>query len=165
MPRFQTTNFVLSRIGDQYLKAGSIRLMSRQTALGDWLFQQFWIPKTGLYGTRNNRSTDHSAVLDFYQQLCIDQIEERREMPAKVHLLASLLPLVRSNKAQNIFPDASITPPKDCPTTTEFSSDELESLLQASRSERITVCEFFNQNREAVDFPDLDETAFKLYRE
>ena len=139
--------------------------MSRQTTLGDWLFEQFWISKTGLFGTRNNRSGNHSVVLDFYRRLCIDRINDRHEMSAKVHLLASLLPLIRSNGSQRIFPDASVVTAKDCPTQSEFRSETLEIHLKASEAEQITVVEFCNKNREAIEFPNFPGTTFDLYRE
>ena len=164
MPRFQTTDFVLSRTGDQFSEAGSIRLMSRQTALADQTIQQYWIPKQGLFGTRNNRSGNHSAVLDFFKCLCRDE-EDRHETSAKVHLLASLLPLVRSNKAQGIFPDASVSRPKNCPTPSDFNSEELETQLKESESERVSIIDFCNRNREAVEFPDFPDATFRLYRE
>ena len=165
MPLFQRTEFALSRMGEQFAEAGSLRLMSRETALGDSLFEQFWIPKTGLFGTRNNRSGNHSAVLDFYRCLCVDRVKNRHEMSAKVHLLASLLPLIRSNGSQRIFPDASVVTAKDCPTQSEFCSETLEIQLKASEAEQITVVEFCNRNREAVEFPIFPDTTFSLYRE
>ena len=165
MPQFQTTDFVLSRMGKQYVNAGSIRLMSRQTVLGDWLFEQFWIPKTGLFGTRKNRAGNHSAVLDFYRCLCNDRVNDRHEMSAKVHLLASLLPLARSNKSQGIFPDASVSKPKGWPILSDFNTEELETQLKESESERVSVVDFCNRNREAVEFPDFPEPTFRLYGE
>ena len=164
MPRFQTTDFSISRIGAQFSKAGSIRLMSRQTALADQTIQQYWIPKQGLFGTRNNRSGNHSAVLDFYKYLCKDEMD-RHEMSAKVHLLASLLPLVRSNKAQGIFPDASVSKPKTWPIPSDFNTEELETQLKESESERVSVVDFCNRNRDAVEFPDFPDATFRLYRE
>ena len=165
MSGFQTTKFILSRMGVQYEKAGSIKLMSRQTVLGDSLFRQFWIPKTGLFGTRNKRSSNHSAVLDFYRYHCINRLNDRLETPAKVHLLASLLPLIRSNGAQDIFPDASVVTPKNCPTQSEFSAERLESQLRASDTEQVSVVDFCNRNRKAIEFSEFPNTTFKLYGE
>lgn len=165
MSGFQTIEFILSRFGNQYEQAGSIRLISRNTVLGDSLFRQFWIPKTGLFGTRNKLSSNHSAVLDFYRCLCIDRLNDQLETPAKVHLLASLLPLIRSNGAQGIFPDASVVTPKNCPTQSEFSAETLEFQLKASEAEQISVADFCNRNREALEFPDFPDSTFKLYWE
>ena len=139
--------------------------MSRQTALGDSLFQQFWLPKQGLLGTRKKRSGNHAAVLDFYRSLCVDRINDRHEMSAKVHLLASLLPLVRSNGSQKVFPDASVVTAKDCPAQSEFCSETLELHLKASKAEQITLVDFCNGNRDALEFPAFPDAMFSLYRE
>ena len=165
MPRFQTTDFMLSRIGNQFKDMGSIRLMFKQTTLADQTFRQFWIPKPGLFGIRNQRSGNHAAVLDFYQTLCFDRVNDQDENPAKTHLLASLLPSVRNNKAQGIFPDACVTPPKGCSVTQSFDSNELELLLQGSKDERTSVVDFCNSNRKAVEFPEYPESTFELYRD
>ena len=138
--------------------------MSRQTALGDFSFQQFWVPKPGLFGTREKRSGNHAAVLDFYRSLCVDRINDRHEMSTKVHLLASLLPLVRSNGSQRVFPDASVVTAKDCPTQSEFCSETLEIHLKASETEQTTLVEFCNKNREAVGFPIFPHATFSTYR-
>ena len=165
MPEFTTTEFAFSRIGDQFSDAGTLQLMSRQTALGDSLFEQFWVPKTGLFGTRNNRSGNHSAVLDFYRCLCVDRVNDRHDMPAKVHLLASLLPLVRSNGSQKVFPDASVVTAKDCPTQSEFCSETLELHLKPSEAEQITLIDFCNRNRKALEFPTFPDATYSTYRE
>ena len=165
MPEFTTTEFAFSRIGDQFLDAGTLQLMSRQTALGDSLFEQFWVPKTGLFGTRNNRSGNHSAVLDFYRCLCVDRVNDRHETSAKVHLLASLLPLIRSNGSQRIFPNASVVTAKNCPTQSEFCSETLEIHLKGSEAEQITLVEFCNRNRKALEFPTFPDTTYSTYRE
>ena len=165
MPRFQTTEFALSTIGDQFSDAGSLHLMFRQTALGDFSFQQFWVPKPGLFGTRNNRSGNHSVVLNFFRSICIDQVTDRHETSAKVHLLASLLPLVRSNGSQRVFPDASAVTARNYSTRSEFCSETLEIHLKASETEQTTLVEFCKKNREAVEFPNFPDTMFNMYRE
>ena len=163
MSKIQTTEFNLSGIGDQF--SGVIELMSRRTTLADQPFKQYWVSKQGLFGTRRKRSGNHAAILDFYNQLCVDRNKDRHEMSAKVHLLASLLPLVRSNKAQNIFPDASTLQPKECLEPSEFNPEALEVQLRKSKSARISVVDFCNRNRDAVDFPCFSASTFELYRE
>ena len=165
MARITRHEFPLSQLGRQFLDAGSLDLCSRRIVLADNCIQQFWLPKPGLSGTRNRQAGNHRAVLDFFQLLCFNRVDDRDINPAKTHLLASLLPHVRNNKAQGIFPDASISPPRGCPTTPGFDSEDLESQLRVSEQERISIFDFCNRNREAVEFPDYPESTFELYRE
>lgn len=165
MARIATLEFPLSQLGSQFLGAGSLSLRSRQIVLTGNLLHQFWVPKPGLFGIRNRRSGNHAVVLKFFQLLCFERVHDQDNYPAKTHLLASLLPHVRNNKAQDIFPDASIAPPRGCPSTPGFDSEELESQLRVSEHERISVVDFCNRNREAVEFPDYPESTLALYRD
>ena len=165
MRRAKSVDFPLSQLGDQFSKAGSLRIQSGKIQLAAHEIRQFWLPKPGLYGTRNRQSINHTAVLDFYRLLCSHRITAPLVAPAKTHLLASLLPRVRSNKAQNVFPDASVKPPRGCPATPGYEPEDLELLLEGSQTQRLTVIEFHNQNRTAVEFPSYPESTFGLYRE
>ena len=157
--------FLMSQIGEQFSSIGTLSLCCHEIKLAGYQFSQFWLPKPGLFGLRNKQSHNHTAVLDFFRQLSHDRVRDRDSRPAKTHMLASLLPRVRSNRAQSIFPDASVTPPKGCPTETEFNSGELEARLAKSSSERVSLVDFINQTREAVEFPDFPDGTFERYRE
>ncbi len=156
--------FSLSQIGKQFSSIGTLSLCCHEINLAGYQFNQFWLPKPGLFGLRNQQSSNHTAVLDFYRQLVCTRIFDRDSRPAKTHLLASLLPNIRGNRAQDIFPDASVMAPKNCPTESEFNSVELEARLATGDSERVSIIEFCNRNREAVEFPDFPDSTFALYR-
>ena len=165
MRRAKTLDFPLSQLGDQFSTAGSLRVQSTKILLADHEIRQFWLPKPGLYGTRQRQTSNHAVVLDYYRLLCFQRVTDRLANPAKTHLLASLLPRVRTNKAQNIFPDASVKPPRGCPKTPGYEPEDLELLLEGSQTQRLTLVEFQNQNRTAVEYPCYPESTFELYRD
>ncbi len=164
MDRIASIEFPLSNLGDNFSPAGKLHLRSKEITLANNVIRQFWVPKPGLFGTRNKTSRNHEVILEFYKLLCINRIDDACIEPAKTHLLASLIPDIRCNRAQDIFPDASLKLSRGRSVTSAFGPAELEPLLRESENEQLTIFEFCRRNREAVEFPEFPETTFGEYR-
>ena len=155
--------FPISALDPRHPQAGSLNICTQEIELAGQVFNQFWLPKPGLFGTRNMRSSNHTVVLDFYRALCLDRVKGRDSNSDKVHLLASLLPKIRSNGAQAIFPDASVKPPRGV-ANGGVDVEALESQLRGSKDEQLSLVDFCNRNRDAVGFPNFPEDTFSMYR-
>lgn len=152
----------LSSLGIAIDEDLSISLCRRELELGNRMVQQCWMRKPGLYGTRNQISSNHRAVLMAFRHLVLNDGDPDDRGVAEAHLLASLLPVSRSNGAQRIFPDASARV-RDRRDSSHLEA--LDEMLKASSHERRTWHEFDVQNREALGFPDYGEEVWGRYRE
>ncbi|MCC9598924.1 hypothetical protein LOC67_00015 [Stieleria sp. JC731] len=139
-----------------------LSLCHRELSLGNFSIEQYWVSKQGLYGTRGKCSSSHLAVLaNFRCQVFRQGFAGHRES-VEAHLLASLLPISRSNGSNRVFSDACLQPRRRDSTE---SVDDLDRMLRESDGERLSLHEFDRQNRGAIGFPDYSESTFLRYRE
>lgn len=81
----------------------------------------------------------------------------------ETHLLASLLPLVRQDAAQKIFPDARLK--KQTAKLRAESVAKLDQLLSGCRDNRLSLIEFREKVRDAVGFPSVSDDEIAVYRD
>lgn len=105
--RIRHREIALSNLGIAIDENVSISLCHREIELGNRVMQQYWMQKPGLYGTRGQTSSNHRAILTAFRCLVLNDGDPDDRCVVEAHLLASLLPVSRSNGAQRIFPDAS----------------------------------------------------------
>ncbi|WP_146577898.1 hypothetical protein [Neorhodopirellula pilleata] len=126
------------------------------------MVQQHWMRKPGLYGTRNQSSSNHQAVLQAFRCVALNAGNRDAHTVAETHILASLLSASRSNGAQRIFPDASL---KLRDRTERSHRQALDEMLNLSANQRMTLHEFDVQNRQALGFPEYEEEVWARYEE
>ena len=152
----------LSNLGIAIDENVSISLCHREIELGNRMVQQHWMRKPGLYGTRNQSSSNHQAILQAFRCLALNAGNPDDPCVAEAHLLASVLSASRSNGAQRIFPDASL---KLRDRNERSHRQALDEMLQVSANQRMTLHEFDMHNRQALDFPVYGEEVWARYAE
>ena len=152
----------LSNLGIEIDENLSISLCHRGIELGNQMVQQHWMRKPGLFGTRNQSSSNHRAVLQVFRYLGLHAGNPDDPCVAETHLLASLLSASRSNGAQRIFPDASL---RLRDRSDKSHRHALDKMLRVSANERMTLHEFDVQNRQALGFPEYGDAVWARYED
>ena len=160
--RIRHREITLSNLGISVDENMSILLCHREIELGDRIVQQHWMRKPGLYGTRNQSSSNHRAILEAFRCLVLSAGDPKDPSAAETHLLASLLSASRSNGAQRIYPDACL---KFRNRTDRSHRQALDEMLNVSAHQRMTLREFDVQNRQALGFPEYGEVVWARYAE
>lgn len=142
-------------------------LCRKQEQFGELAFDQWWMPRQGLYGERGKESLNRQAVIDCFWSLCLgagSALSDRGVQES--YILASLLPHARSNGSRDVFVDASLTRRKgDEELDRGRMLAWLEKMLSDARQDEVGVLEF---NRRTADFlgpPEYEEQVVSCYEE
>lgn len=139
----------------------SLELRSRDLSLAGQTISQFWIDKRTLVARNGTFGRNFQPILDhFYHEA--QQLTGGNGKIVETHLLATLLPEVRLDASQVIFPDASLK--KRTVRSGDEHREQLDQMICASRDQRLTLFEFHEQSRNAVGFPTLSVEEMSLYR-
>ncbi len=138
----------------------SLELCSRELSLAGQTISQYWVDKRTLVARDGTFGKNYEPILDHFHHVAREFSGVDRET-VETHLLATLLPEVRQDAAQVVFPDASLK--KRSVRAGDELLDQLEQMLDSSRDSRSTIFEFHEQNRNAVGFPMLSDDEISLY--
>lgn len=143
----------------------SVHLSHKPIRLGELAFEQFWIPHPGLYGERNRESPNRQAIIDWFWRLCESEGSSQDDQAIQEsYVLASLLPLARSNGSRRVFADAA-----------QYRNDrrrqpqrkerlrELDGMLRVAQDEGIDSQEFHNRTADILGPPHYSEEVIACY--
>ncbi|TWU32788.1 hypothetical protein Q31b_57980 [Novipirellula aureliae] len=138
-----------------------IQLCHGSLSLGDHALTQFWLDKRTLVSRSGTRGRNFQPILDFFRRTAL-QIGGVQIETIETHLLANLLPHVRHDGAQKIFPDAKLR--KQTKKLRGEAAAELDQLISCCREDRLTILEFHEKVRDAVGLPCFSAEEFAVYQ-
>ena len=161
MPLIQTSSTDVETTIVDLDGGGPLTLCRQELDLGGNVIPQYWVDKRSLVARNGTCGSNYKAIIDhFYHKAC--QLRLVGQDTAETHLLATLLPLVRHDKAQSVFPDASLKR-RSKQDRAEYL-EQLDAMVASSRGDRLKLADFQERTRNAVDFPTFSDDEIALYR-
>jgi hypothetical protein len=108
---------------------------------------QWWMEVTPLYAQRQNRklqSRNHSQVIEHYWAKCHQEHATLEREAQERFLLASLLPLMRSQGSRKVFDDAFLRAGRRADQVLDVLN--LDALLRGSREKVLTTEDFYDKS-------------------
>ena len=141
----------------------SIVLSRKDTVVGSEAFRQYWLRNSSVYGLRRRTPQNLQAILEFFRvEVNRTTDGDGQRNAAETYLLASLVPKIRSNGAQRVFPDASLSNLGRLKSQ-ELVADLEQQLLKGSHCE-IDAYEFYEQSRIVCDLADMPNEVVDEYQ-
>ena len=149
--------------GDRF----QFQLCTRNTLLGELVFDQWWMDKRGLYGERNFYSPNRQAILDLYWAICLHVGTALHDQDTQeTYVLASLLPHTRSNGSRRVFVDASLTHYEhDRELKRSEYLLELKNVLEAGKHDAASALVFNRRTADILGPPVYEADVTSIYDE
>ncbi|EMI44887.1 hypothetical protein RRSWK_02527 [Rhodopirellula sp. SWK7] len=140
----------------------AISFCEKQATLGTVCFRQFWLKNSSIYGGRGRRAENQPSILNFFHRMTVDAgcLEDHRK-PAETFLLASLASEIRSNKAQQVFPDASLANWSSAYRCRKVAA--LDAQLRQSSGETMTSDDFYRHSRTVCELAEMSNNVIEEY--
>ncbi len=142
-------------------------LCRKDESLGAVPVNHWWMPTTALYAQRARRPQAHgnfAAVTAGFWALCGREGAQHDSEVQQSYLLARLVPFTRNQGSRRIFADACLSPPRRRSRwPRQDLAEELEPLLQASRTTRMSRLDFQRKTGDVLGPPALAAEAVEIY--
>ncbi|MBL8792398.1 MAG: hypothetical protein JNM56_00690 [Planctomycetia bacterium] len=130
-------------------------LCCKDEQFGSLALSHWWMNTRRLYGQRLRPAPNLLNITDYFWALCRKHGTAHDPEVQESFLLARLLPHVRSNAGRRVFADAHLTRPERLGSSIEEARAELETLLQASRNQTLSMMDFKNRTADILGPPVL----------
>lgn len=139
-----------------------ITVCEKDISLGNESFRQFWLKNTSVYGGRNRPAENQASILGFFHRMAAaSTCHIHHRDTAGTHLLASLASDIRSNKSQEVFPDAS---PANASSAYRYRMvADLDDILQQTAGEELSCDDFYRHSRNIGELADLPNEVVDEY--
>ncbi len=140
----------------------TITVCDKEATLGIESFRQFWLKNSSVYGGRRTFADNREAILGFFHRAAVQQGGGADHHSAgETWLLASLASEIRSNKAQEVFPDASFS---NCSSGRRHRQiTDLDALLSAAINDERNCNEFYHHSRNVCELADMLSEVVQEY--
>jgi hypothetical protein len=143
-------------------------LCRKAEQLGTLPVDHWWMPTTALYAQRarsNQAAGNFAAVTAGFWALCGREGTQHDPEVQQSYLLARLVPFTRNQGSRRIFADACLGPPRRrSRSPRQDLVEELEPLLQASRTRRMSRLDFQRKTGDVLGPPALAQEAVNTYQ-
>ncbi len=139
-----------------------IAVCGKEATLGTETFRQFWLKNSSVYGGRGRCAENQAAILSFFHRVALETcrgVEHRKA--AETYLLASVASEIRSNKAQEVFPDAS---------SANWSSaqryrmvTDLDVILRQAAGTEMSCDDFYCHSRSVGELAEMSSEVVEEY--
>lgn len=139
-----------------------IAVCDKDATLGSETFRQFWLKNTSVYGGRKRPAENQAAILGFFHRMALDidcDVDHRNAAPT--YLLASLASDIRSNKSQDVFPDAS---PANTSSAKRYRMvADLDDILKQTAGDELSCDDFYCHSRTVGDLAEPSDEVAEEY--
>jgi len=141
----------------------TFHLCRKNAVMGDVAIDQWWMKRSTLYGGRGQTAVNYRVIVKYWWSLCMKDLSAFEDSIQENFILASLLPLARSNGCRRVFGDAVPARNKSPDTRRSVVIAQLDELLAASRQEELGIVEFRDQTANCLGPPEYDPEIQRVY--